>query len=56
MTDREQHTQEAFERVNEALGNVAEALKGFSQNAEAAKRTIDKIKYFCPIQAEGTVE
>lgn len=56
MTDREQQTQEAFERVNEALGDVAEALKGFALKAEAAKRTIEKIKYFCPIQAEGTVE
>ena len=56
MTDREQQTQAAFERVNDALRNVAESLQGVAHNAEAAKRTIEKIKYFCPIQAEDTVE
>ena len=56
MTDQEKQTQEAFERVNEALGNVVESLQGFSQKAEAAKRSIEKIKYFYPIPVEGHVE
>ena len=56
MTDQEKQTQEAFERVNEALGRVAESLQGFAQKAEAAMRTLEKLKYFYPIPVEGHVE
>lgn len=56
MTDREQQTQEAFERVNKALGNLADALHEVVPQFEKAAGVLRELGKYAPIPVEGTVK
>ena len=56
MTDREQQIQEAFDRVNETLGNVAEALHKADPQFEKAASALRELGKYAPIPVEGTVK